>query len=75
MNEKALIAAFERVVSTDHANPNRLGCSGISVLQEFVMRPETFARSALLDHLGRCEPCLRELKQLHSDRRNAKEIA
>lgn len=73
MNERALIAAFERSL---RANPDRLECPGISVLQQFVARPETFVRSALLDHIGWCKPCVHELKQLrHVDRRNAKEIA
>lgn len=76
MNEKALIAAFERTVCADYPNPDRLECPGISVLLQFAAQPETFVRSALLYHLGRCAPCLRELKQLrYSDPRSAKEIA
>ena len=76
MNENALIEAFERVLSADHPNPHRVDCPGTSVLQEFVLQPETFACSPLIDHLGHFAPCLRELKELRrSDRRNAKEIA
>jgi hypothetical protein len=64
MNEKALIAAFERVVRAEHANPQRHGCPGTSVLRQLAERPETFGPGPVLRHIGQCAPCLRELKEL-----------
>ena len=64
MNEKALIEAFERVVRAEHANPQRQGCPGNSVLRQLAVRPETFGPGRVLRHIGHCAPCLRELKDL-----------
>jgi hypothetical protein len=62
--EAELIRIFDAVLHSDHPNPERIGCPGPGVLKKLATCPETFAGESTLRHLGRCAPCVDELKQL-----------
>jgi hypothetical protein len=62
--EHELVGVFDRVLHSDYPNPERIGCPGTDILQKLVISPETFASESTLRHLGRCAPCVDELKKL-----------
>jgi hypothetical protein len=62
--EDKLIAAYERVLHADYPNPERMGCPGSEILRQLATSPETFTCQSTLEHLGRCAPCVDELKKL-----------
>ena len=61
--EKELIAAFERVIARDYPNPNRAGCPSAAQLRQ-IAEAGIKAKRELLDHVGRCWPCVQDLKRL-----------
>ena len=63
-SENEMMEAFDRVVHADYPNPERHGCPGASVLQKLASAPESFDCQATLNHIGRCAPCLDELREL-----------
>jgi hypothetical protein len=64
--EREFITAYDRVLHADYPNPERLGCPGSDVLRRLATSPETFACQPTLQHLGRCAPCVDELKEFRS---------
>lgn len=62
--ERELIRVFDGVLHSDYPNPERIGCPGNGVLKKLATCPEEFACESTLRHLGRCAPCVDELKQL-----------
>jgi hypothetical protein len=68
--EKELIDALDRVVHQDLPNPGRTNCPGGTVLRDLALQPETFRSAATVAHIGRCAPCLDELKRLRASIHN-----
>ncbi|GEM_PF-2328053 len=63
--EKELISAFERVTARDHPNPNRVGCPSPAQLKQIAEAKATI-NAEIADHVGKCWPCVQDLKQLRS---------
>jgi hypothetical protein len=61
--EREFIAVYNRVLHADYPNPERIGCPGSDVLRRLATSPETFACQSTLQHLGRCAPCVDELRE------------
>ncbi len=59
-----LIAAFDRAVHEDHANPERVGCPGRAVLTMLAKESATLSSDCILEHIRNCAACLDELKEL-----------
>jgi len=62
--ERELIAAFERVTARDHPNPNRVGCPSPDQLRQ-IAETRTKINADIGDHIGRCWPCVQDLRQLN----------
>jgi hypothetical protein len=71
-SEREFIAAYARVLRADYPNPKRIGCPGSDVLRRLATSPETFACQSTLYHLGRCAPCVDELKEFRSKMRTGR---
>jgi hypothetical protein len=71
VTEQELIQAFDRVLHADHPNPERIGCPGTEVLERVATSLE-FSSASILEHLGRCAPCVDELKALRSQKKLAR---
>jgi hypothetical protein len=62
--EKELVSAFERVTARIYPNPNRVGCPASAKLKQ-IAEPGTKVSSDIVDHLGKCWPCVQDLRQLN----------
>jgi hypothetical protein len=62
--ERELIPVFDDVLHSDYRNPERIECPGTGVLKKLVISPKKFAFESTLRHLGRCAPCVDDLKKL-----------
>ena len=62
--ETELLEAFDRWVHTAHANAERKGCPGKSVLMALALAKEKFEDEYTLTHIGQCAACLDDLKQI-----------
>jgi hypothetical protein len=62
--EKELISAFERVTAREYPNPNRLGCPASAKLKQ-IAEPGAKVSADIVDHLGKCWPCVQDLRQLN----------
>ena len=62
--EKDLIDAFDAMVHTDFANPERIGCPGHDSLVKLASGPANPELARVLAHIRQCAPCFDELKQL-----------
>jgi hypothetical protein len=70
--EREFITAYDRVLHADYPNPERIGCPGSDDLRRLVTSPETFACQSTLQHLGRCAPCVDELREFRLKIRTGK---
>jgi hypothetical protein len=64
--ERKLLKALESVVSTQFPNPERKGCPGIDVLR-LIATKELPMRDPAFEHVGRCSPCFRDVRELRAD--------
>jgi hypothetical protein len=62
--EKELISAFERVTAREYPNPNRVGCPASATLKQ-IAEPGAKVSADIADHLGKCWPCVQDLRQLN----------
>jgi hypothetical protein len=62
--EKELISAFEWVTASRYPNPNRVGCPPPEKLRQ-ISGPGATVSADFVDHLGKCWPCVQDLRQLH----------
>lgn len=72
ITERDLLEAFERVVREGHANPKREHCPDPLVIQQMAAAPanEILIDEPTLRHIGRCWPCLNDLKRLREKRKS-----
>ncbi len=69
--EKELFPAIERLIEQDYPNPNRGGCPGRDVLEKAAAAPAGLNEDetrVILDHVLKCWPCFKELKNLRRTR-------
>jgi hypothetical protein len=66
--ERELISAFERVTARDYPNPNRVGCPSPDQLRQ-IAEAGAKINVDIGDHIGRCWPCVQDLKQLRREKR------
>lgn len=65
--ERQLMFAFERVTARDHPNPNRIGCPSAEKLRKIAIEGSRMT-VGIIDHIGKCWPCLQELKRLRREK-------
>ena len=66
--ERELISAFERVTARTHPNLNRVGCPSPAKLRQIAEARATI-NAEVGDHIGKCWPCVQDLKQLRREKR------
>jgi len=68
---KELLEASETVLQKDHPNPNRIGCPGQAVLQQFAdfSGEHVPVEATVIRHIAECYPCFRELREMRLRRK------
>jgi len=66
MADRAFHKALETVVLTQFPNPERKDCPGIQNLRRIANKTISM-RDPIIDHVGHCSPCFKELQEIRAD--------
>lgn len=62
--EKELLLAWGDFIEEHFPNPQRKDCPGDLVLKKIATAPKKFHDRNVLDHIARCAPCSKEMREL-----------
>lgn len=63
--EAELLVGWNRYLQARYPNPDRICCPGEAVLKKLAETPLESCDRKILDHVARCGPCARELREFH----------